>query len=143
MQVLDQPFINFRADAGREKKSCFDLVVRVPLMVHVPGKPASWGVRTSALVELVDVFPTLAALAGLPVPAGVDGQDLSALFDAPKPSPAAGQGKAAAFHQYPACGMKIADGFNVTRGACNNAEKHTFNYMGYTIRTADWCVLNS
>ena len=53
-----------------EKKSNFDLVVRVPLMIHVPSKPASWGVRTTAIAELVDVFPTIAVLAGLPPPAG-------------------------------------------------------------------------
>ena len=61
----------------------------------------------------------------------MDGQDLSALFDAPKPSPApAGSpGKAAAYHQYPACDMDWAQGFNVTRAACNNAPRKSFSYM--------------
>ena len=32
---------------------------------------------------------------------------------------------------------------NQTRGQCNNAEKHTFNFMGYSVRTngaaaGDW-----
>ena len=138
--------ILFHADHGYhlgehgewEKKSCFDLVVRVPLMIHVPGAPHTWGTRTSALVELVDVFPTVAALAGLPIPAGVDGEDQSALFAEPGSAAAGKTGKVAAYHQYPACGMDVSKGFNVTRGACNNAEKHTFNYMGYTVRTADW-----
>eukprot|EP01043_Picozoa_sp_COSAG02_P044944 COSAG02_NODE_4061_length_5844_cov_2.549869_3_plen_249_part_00 len=129
-----------------EKKSCFDLVVRVPLMIHVPGMSHTWGTRTSALVELVDIMPTVSALAGLPLPAGVDGEDQSALFhSASTPSSAnsspmsvSQEVKAAAYHQYPACNMDVSKGFNVTRGACNNAEKHTFNYMGYTVRTAQW-----
>ena len=68
--------------------------------------------------------------------AGVDGQDLSALFDAPKPSPApaGAPGKAAAYHQYPACDMDWAEGFNVTRAACNNAPRKTFSYMVRMLR---------
>ena len=68
--------------------------------------------------------------------AGVDGQDLSALFDAPKPSPApaGAPGKAAAYHQYPACDMDWAQGFNVTRAACNNAPRKTFSYMVRMLR---------
>ena len=34
--------------------------------------------------------------------------------------------------------MHWADGFNVTRGACNNAPKTTFDYMGYSVRTPQW-----
>jgi len=34
-------------------------VVRVPLMIHVPWLPDSWGRRATQLVELVDVFPTV------------------------------------------------------------------------------------
>eukprot|EP01045_Picozoa_sp_COSAG04_P019223 COSAG04_NODE_1848_length_5409_cov_7.118644_5_plen_100_part_00 len=73
--------------------------------------------------------------------AGVDGQDLSALFDAPKPSPApaGAPGKAVAYHQYPACDMDWAEGFNVTRAACNNAPRKTFSYM---VRTTICCAGN-
>ena len=73
--------------------------------------------------------------------AGVDGQDLSALFDAPKPSPApaGAPGKAAAYHQYPACDMDWAQGFNVTRAACNNAPRKTFSYM---VRMLRWHLEN-
>ena len=49
-----------------EKKSNFDLVVRVPLLLCVPWLPASHGRRTAALTELIDVGPTLARLSGLP-----------------------------------------------------------------------------
>jgi arylsulfatase A-like enzyme len=51
-------------------------------MIHVPWLPKSFGQRTSSLVELVDVFPTVAAIAGLPAPADVDGVDVSSLLQA-------------------------------------------------------------
>ena len=47
------------------KMSNFELGVRVPWMVHVPGVERCSGVHTTALAELVDVYPTLADLAGM------------------------------------------------------------------------------
>jgi hypothetical protein len=44
----------------------FDTATRVPLMIKVPWKPGSQGQRTASLSELVDMHPTVAALAGLP-----------------------------------------------------------------------------
>ena len=38
------------------------------------------------IVESVDLFPTVAVLAGLPLPADVDGVDLSSLFNDPNPT---------------------------------------------------------
>ena len=52
-------------------------------MIKAPGKPSSFGKVTRTYLDLVDVFPTVSALAGLPSPAGVDGDDLSAAFDDP------------------------------------------------------------
>jgi len=141
--MADDTLVLFHADHGYhlgehgewEKKSNFDLVVRVPLMIHVPWMPDSWGKRTSGLVELIDVFPTVAALAGLPAPDGVDGTDQSALVASP-----ASSGPEAAYHQYPACGCDHAAEvcFNSTRAACNNSPRNTFNFMGYTVRVATW-----
>jgi len=113
-----------------EKKSNFDLAVRVPLLIKVPGKTAAAGKVTASLTDLVDVFPTLANLAGLPPPAGVDGDDVSSLFDDPTRSL-----KSAAFHQYPACNMKM---INQTRGGCNSTPKNEFDFMGYSVRTQEW-----
>jgi arylsulfatase A-like enzyme len=89
------------------------------------------GVTTlkASYTDLVDIFPTLAVLAGLPTPKGVDGDDVSAVFDDPTTLV-----KTAAYHQYPACGMNRGVGFNVTRGECNNTPKTQFDYMGYTAR---------
>ena len=43
------------------------VAVRAPLIIRVPGLTDS-GVRSSELVEFVDIFPTLAEAAGFPVP---------------------------------------------------------------------------
>ena len=40
---------------------------RVPMLVRVPWKPASQGKRTRAIVEHVDLYPSLAEIAGVPV----------------------------------------------------------------------------
>lgn len=64
-------------DAGRWCKGTnWDLDTRVPLMIRVPGM-AKPGTSTAAIVEYVDVYPTLAELAGLPAPAYLAGQSLS------------------------------------------------------------------
>jgi arylsulfatase A-like enzyme len=110
------------------------------LLIVVPWKAStSAGKKTASLVDLVDVGPTVEALAGLPVDPLVDGKDVSALLDDPTAEP---KNKQPAFHQYPACGCKVAVGdpygtacFNATRAACNNAKKDSFNHMGYTMRT--------
>ena len=108
-----------------EKKADFDMIVRVPLIIRVPGKKT--GVASS-FVDLVDVFPTLAKLAGLPPPpADTDGDDFSALFDDPSQVL-----KSEAFHQYPACGMTS---FNETRDECNETQ---FNFMSYSVRNTQW-----
>lgn len=55
------------------KYSNYDVAVRVPFILYVPGLTDSVHLQhkeylsSSALVELVDVFPTLVELAGLPV----------------------------------------------------------------------------
>ena len=60
---------------------CYEAAVRVPLLFHFPGAPPAPGpVR---IASLVDLFPTLLARLGLPVPAGLDGIDLFAA-DAPR-----------------------------------------------------------
>lgn len=71
---------------GEEARWCkgtnFELDTRVPFMVRVPGitKP---GTATNALIEYVDVYPTLAQLAGLSAPDGLDGQSFARNLRAP------------------------------------------------------------
>ena len=56
------------------KLSAFRASTRVPLIMAGPGVPA--GRTVSEPVELLDVYPTLADLAGLPAPAGLEGRSL-------------------------------------------------------------------
>jgi arylsulfatase A-like enzyme len=66
-----------------------------PLLLSVPGMKAA-GSHTDALVEFVDIYPTLAELAGLPLPTHLEGTSMKPLLDDPKRP-----WKSAAFSQYP------------------------------------------
>jgi iduronate 2-sulfatase len=56
------------------KHTNYELDTRAPLLIRVPGQPTRN--RVPALVEFVDVYPTLCAAAGLPTPGHVQGQSL-------------------------------------------------------------------
>jgi iduronate 2-sulfatase len=52
----------------------------VPLIISVPGKPTA---VCHSLTELIDLYPTTAALCGLEVPARLQGLDISPMLDNP------------------------------------------------------------
>jgi arylsulfatase A-like enzyme len=58
------------------------MATRAPLLVAVPGGKAA-GHSTRALVEFVDLYATLAELAGLPAPARHEGSSFAALLKDP------------------------------------------------------------
>lgn len=72
---------------GEEDRWCkgtnFDLDTRVPLMIRVPGMTAP-GVATEAMVEYVDIYPTLVRLAGLTPPGDLDGRSLVPILNDPR-----------------------------------------------------------
>jgi iduronate 2-sulfatase len=80
------------------KHSNYEEAVRIPIIVSAPDGNAR-GVASRALVETVDIFPTLAELAGLPVPKlpqTLDGRSFAATVrDGRAPT------KEAVFHVYP------------------------------------------
>ena len=61
------------------KHTNFECDTRVPLMVRVPGK--SQGEATPRLVELIDLYPTLCELTGLPVPEHCQGKSFARLME--------------------------------------------------------------
>jgi iduronate 2-sulfatase len=62
------------------KVSLRDESAMVPLIIRVPGKKPA---VCHSLVELLDLYPTVARLCGLDVPARLQGQDISRMFDDP------------------------------------------------------------
>jgi len=100
---LDRTIILFVGDHGYHlgehglwaKNSNFELDARVPCVIAPPGCQRA-GQRTSAIVELLDLFPTLVELCGLPMPDGLEGVSL-----APVLSDITHAVKSAAFTQHP------------------------------------------
>ena len=64
------------------KATNYEVATRVPLIVSAPGQ-AMGNVTTDALVELVDMYPTLCQLANLPLPKHLDGQSFAPLLKKP------------------------------------------------------------
>lgn len=65
------------------KHTAWEIATRAPLIISVPGQKNA-GVKTDALVEFVDVFPSLADICGLPMPTGLDGTSFQPLLVDPK-----------------------------------------------------------
>lgn len=65
------------------KLTPFELAARVPLIVCAPGRKAV-GSKSNALVELVDIYPSLCDLAGLPLPPHLEGTSFVPLLDEPE-----------------------------------------------------------
>ena len=76
------------------KMTNFELGTHAPLIVSAPGMKTA-GQRTRALVEFVDIYPTLAELAGLPLPPHLEGTSFAPLLAKPDQP-----WKKAAFSQY-------------------------------------------
>ena len=65
------------------KATNYEIGTRVPLIVWTPDMKAR-GQGSESIVELLDLYPTLAELAGLPVPAHCEGDSFKAILDDPK-----------------------------------------------------------
>ena len=65
------------------KRTLWRESTRVPMFMVVPGVTQP-GSRTDAPVNLLDIYPTLTELAGLPVPDHVEGQSLVPLLENPR-----------------------------------------------------------
>lgn len=106
------------------KHSNYESATRAPMVVRAPGQRNA-GRKTSALVESVDLFPSLCSLCGLPKPAALDGSSWQPIFDDPKRL-----WKRAAYSQHPRMIPGVGPG------------------MGYSMRTSrhrytEWAGLDS
>lgn len=77
------------------KTSNFERDARVPLIIAAPQMETA-GQATSSLSELVDLYPTLVDLCGLPMPSDLDGSSLVSVLESPSK-----QLKQGAYTQHP------------------------------------------
>lgn len=98
------------------KSTFWDRATRVPMIVAGPGVRPGTSVRT---VSLVDLFPTLNALCGLPAIDRHDGQNLTHLLDDPA---AEHRSVARVFHRYENHEAIIDEGFRYIRYADGGEE---------------------
>jgi len=90
LKLRDNTIIVFWGDHGyhlgekgkwSKAYSLWDVGLRVPLIIAVPGQKPE---QSSRVVQLLDLYRTLADLAGLPQPKEIEGRSLAALTRNPK-----------------------------------------------------------
>ena len=64
------------------KRTIFEVALRSPLIISFPGQSLR-GVETNALVELVDIYPTLCDLCQLPIPSELEGLSMVPVIEEP------------------------------------------------------------
>jgi uncharacterized sulfatase len=91
MGIADHTIIVFWSDHGFHlgehglwfKQSCFEEAARVPMIIVAPGMKTA-GQSSPRTVEAVDIYPTLAELAGMTPPKGLEGVSLKPLIENPQ-----------------------------------------------------------
>ncbi len=117
----------------------FEQGCRVPFLVHVPWLEGSHGKRSSQLVEMIDLLPTLVELAGLSLPTNqtYDGVSLVRVLDGSSTR----TGKNSSFSQYPRLPKVLTANGTVNTSllwADNRAgsgPRSDFYAMGHSVRT--------
>lgn len=87
--VADKTIVIFTSDHGYHlgehdfwaKVSLHDESARVPLIISVPGKKPA---ICHSLTELLDLYPTISTLCGLPVADRLQGKNIAPVFDDPQ-----------------------------------------------------------
>ena len=121
LHLTENTIVLFASDHGYHlgeqgqwmKQTLFERSARAPVIMAGPGITAK-GKSSRRLVEFLDFYPTLTALASVPPPDGLQGRSLTPLLKNPD-----------AKWDHPAVTQ-------VQRGAAGA------RYMGYTIRTPEW-----
>ena len=141
--------VMFHADHGWQlgelnewsKKTNTELATHIPLLIRVPWKTNSIGKKTNIKIELVDLYRTVADLAGLDnIQDSVQGISVAAALDDPETNK---YDNKAAFSQIGRCQCQMQGTANSVQcglhACCRVAQNSTdFDFMGYTIRTKDY-----
>ena len=115
------------------KRTNWEVGVRIPYMIRSPRHPETYGRQSAHFAEALDLYRTLAGLAGLPgsaVERGVEGDDLTPVF-----ANASAVIKTAAYSQMARC---PAAGTLGPESACNAVKLTNIKYMGISVRTELW-----
>lgn len=89
LDLIDNTIIVFWSDHGYmlgehglwQKQNLFENTARQPLLIYAPGY--SGGNPCNGIVEMIDIYPTVAEIAGLKAPADIDGKSLVSLLKDP------------------------------------------------------------
>jgi len=98
------------------KHTNFENDANAPLIISVPGQKNA-GRQSNALVEFVDIYPSLADLCGLPLPPHLEGTSFAPLIENPERP-----WKKAAFSQYP----RSTDEFGRLMGYSTRTDRYRF-----------------
>ncbi|GAA5508157.1 sulfatase [Novipirellula caenicola] len=141
------------------KATNYELATRVPMMIWTPEIPvANRGKATDALVELVDIYPTLCDLAGIEQPEHLEGTSFTPLIKNPTRD-----WKTAAFNQFPSPALRewgafpirpamretyfgplldeVEDRIQKQMGSKWDPELFEHDLTGYAIRTARYRMI--
>jgi len=119
---------------------------RVPMIIRAPwlvGEPKSANVST--IVELIDIYPTIAELAGIPVPDTykLDGSSFAPLVNSALSSKSV-TGSSEDIHSYslsvyPRCPRDATDpAMYWANNDCDMQERTAFMFIGISLRVPDW-----
>jgi uncharacterized sulfatase len=139
LKLADRTIVVFHSDHGYhtgdhdgmwQKQSLFEPSARVPLIIAAPGSKAA-GKTAAGIAELIDVYPTLAALCGLKAPADLPGKSL-----APQLADASAATKGFALTQVRRGGGGMGKGKNKKAAGEQAKAKAADNaFPGYSLRT--------
>ena len=113
------------------KLTNYEDAARAPLIISAPGLPR--GHRVTNLTELLDVYPTLCELAGLPIPAHLEGKSLVPLM----------RGEDVHLHEAALTQMRHGQGKNGTMGWSLRTPRYRYIEWRRTDFSADMPVFGN
>ncbi len=133
LKLTDNTIVIFLSDHGYHvgergqwmKQTLFERSARAPMILAGPGVTARNG-SSARIVEFLDIYPTLADLARLPPPAGLQGRSLTPLLKDPR-----------AEWRRPAL-TQVRRFVNAAQNPTVAGVPANATFMGYSVRTEQW-----